>query len=265
MGSVRICITALFLLGIIGLSHGEDELHERLKVEGIVLCESVEEREPVSVKTEFTSDVGKVYCWTNIYGAVKPTQIKHVWYYGDKKLAEVPLSIKYPRMRTWSCKSIIPEWVGDWYVEIIGPEGDVLKRVEFIVGSQDEIKAGEKAKEEEVELTSELDLKVEIKFGTGVEQREILGEENKFPASVGRVYCWNLVEGTEEPTTITHVWYYGKKKKAEVPLNIKYPRTRTWSYKTMLPEWTGQWEVRVIDSQGGLLKKSSFKIVPDEE
>jgi len=108
-------------------------------------------------------------------------------------------------------------------------------------------------------------LKVEAILGTGLEEREIIGEAYIFPSSIGRVYCWTLVLGSEEPTEITHVWYYGEEKMAEVKLSIKSQRYRTWSYKTILPEWVGNWRVEVVDAIGDLLKSISFEVVKETE
>jgi len=108
-----------------------------------------------------------------------------------------------------------------------------------------------------------IDLEVEARLGTGVKEREIIGEAYSFPSSIRKVYCWTLVAGAEEPTEITHVWYYGEKKMAEVKLSIKSPRYRTWSSKTILPEWIGDWKVEVVDAMGNLLKCISFEVVKE--
>lgn len=277
---IMICIVGVSLSGIIwGETRLSQEKTERvlgpeaepeqegLQVKEFALCEGIRERKPVKEKTIFPSGVGKVYLWTDIYGAEEPTTVTHVWYYEGEKIAAVPLEIKYSRTRTWSYKTISPEWLGDWQVEVVDLQGNLLKKVTFVIGTPAEIKAKEKvAGKKEAPLfpkaKSETGLKVEVKLGTNVEEREIRGETEHFPTNVGRVYCWSLVMGAEEPTTITHIWYYGKKKMTEVPLSVKYPRTRTWSYKTILPEQVGDWYVEVVDISGNPLKKVSFKIGP---
>jgi hypothetical protein len=108
-------------------------------------------------------------------------------------------------------------------------------------------------------------LEAEARLGTGLKEREIIGEAYSFPSSIGRVYCWTLVLGAEEPTEITHIWYYGEKKMAEVKLAIKSQRYRTWSCKTILPEWVGNWRVEVVDAVGNLLRSISFEVVKETE
>jgi len=122
------------------------------------------------------------------------------------------------------------------------------------VATQEEQLAEEQVEVEETKLT------VETRLGTGVEERELIGEASSFPLSVGKVYCWTCVKGADEPTEITHVWYYGVEKMAEVVLPVKYPRHRTWSCKTILPEWKGQWSVEILDEAGNKLDSIAWEI-----
>ena len=114
------------------------------------------------------------------------------------------------------------------------------------------------------------ELKVEVKVAelkitkitltTGVKDREPVSSAITFPNSVGRVYCWTLIEGAKEPTAIRHLWYYGEKKVVEVSLEIKSSPYRTWSSKTILPQWKGDWRVGIVDDQDNLLGTAPFKI-----
>ncbi|MFB0525899.1 MAG: DUF2914 domain-containing protein [bacterium] len=122
------------------------------------------------------------------------------------------------------------------------------------VAAQEEQLAQEQVEVEETKLT------VETKLGTAVEERELIGEASTFPPSVGKVYCWTFVSGAEEPREITHVWYYGVEKMAEVVLPVKYPGYRTWSYKTILPEWKGRWSVEILDEAGNKLDSIALEI-----
>jgi len=117
----------------------------------------------------------------------------------------------------------------------------------------------EEVAEEQVEV-EETKLTVETRLGTGVEERELIGEASAFPSTVGKVYCWTCVQGADEPTEIIHVWYYGVEKMTEVMLPVEYPRHRTWSYKTILPEWKGEWGVEILDAAGNKLDSIVFEI-----
>src|SRR5207248_1211378 len=100
------------------------------QVEKIALGTGVEARDLVGEATEFDVSVGRIYCWTKIISQNVPTTIKHVWYADGEQVAEVPLNINYPSVRTWSSKAIS---AGKWRVEVVSESGDVLASTDFTV------------------------------------------------------------------------------------------------------------------------------------
>jgi hypothetical protein len=48
-------------------------------------------------------------------------------------MARVSLRVAGPNWRTWSSKTILPEWTGEWRVDVVGPDGTVLRSVDFTV------------------------------------------------------------------------------------------------------------------------------------
>ena len=116
-------------------------------------------------------------------------------------------------------------------------------------------------KKQPAPVTKKSELKVtKTTLTTGVKNRQPIDSVIVFPDSIGRVYCWTLIQGAKKPTVIKHIWHYGKREMAETSLEVKTPRYRTWSYKTILPHWKGDWRVWIVDSQGNLLGTASFKI-----
>jgi len=95
--------------------------------------------------------------------------------------------------------------------------------------------------------------------GTGVEELTPLGVSESFPSSVGKVYCYSKILNGEG-TSILHRWYYNETVIADVPLAIGSPRFRTYSYKTILPDQTGQWKVEIISEEEDVLKTLDFTI-----
>jgi hypothetical protein len=114
------------------------------------------------------------------------------------------------------------------------------------------------AAQEKSEKAASQDLKVEkIVVATSVENREPVGESKEFEASVGTVYCWTKITASTTPAAIKHVWYLDGKKVFEIPLEINFPSTRTWSSKTV---WTGNWKVEVTDDAGTVLASVAFTV-----
>lgn len=127
--------------------------------------------------------------------------------------------------------------------------------------TEEDVKQEEKAPLKQVEKAPSAELTVEkLACGMTVEERELQDEAITFSPDTERIYCWSLITGCEEPTIVEHVWYYGGQEKARVTLDVEYPRMRTWSYKTMMPEWKGDWKVEIVDADGQLLASTEFKV-----
>ncbi len=129
-------IIALFACGLVslGIAAAQENPNKAagqgIKVEKIVAAASVDKLEPVGENTEFDASVGTVSCWTKVSAKTVPATIKHVWYFGDKKVFEQSLDLKFPSTRTWSSKSVKS---GSWKVEVTDDAGAVLSSVTFTV------------------------------------------------------------------------------------------------------------------------------------
>ncbi|HSH71251.1 MAG TPA: DUF2914 domain-containing protein [Deferrisomatales bacterium] len=97
-------------------------------------------------------------------------------------------------------------------------------------------------------------------LATGVENRQPVGTANTFPADVGRVYAYTRVVGAAGEGSVTHVWYYAGQVKAQVQLAVRSDDWRTWSSKTILPGWTGEWLVEVQGADGRVLASVPFQV-----
>jgi hypothetical protein len=99
----------------------------------IAVTRSVADRMPVDTASAFPADIGQVACWTRVTGAAGTT-IQHVWIHGENEYP-VSLNVGGSPWRTWSTKSIPPEWAGEWRVEVRDGAGTVLATARFTVGS----------------------------------------------------------------------------------------------------------------------------------
>ena len=97
----------------------------------IVICTSVENKQPVGVDSVFASDVKQLTCFTKIVSQAEQSEVSHVWFYQDKQMTKVDLTVMGKSYRTWSRKTIIPEWKGDWRVEVQDSAGNVLSKISF--------------------------------------------------------------------------------------------------------------------------------------
>lgn len=122
---MRIKTVSLLFVFIVALMAATPAWAE-ITVSRALFCTAIEEREPVNPAENFTTDVGQVYFFAEIMGATEPTDIKHVWYWNDEKVAEIDMTINGPRWRTWSYKTITDDMAGRWSVEVVDMDGNVL-------------------------------------------------------------------------------------------------------------------------------------------
>lgn len=94
---------------------------------------------------------------------------------------------------------------------------------------------------------------------TDVVEREPVGEGRSFVVSAGRLFCFTELHGLEG-TTVTHAWIHDGVTRARVELPVRSNRWRTWSTKTLLEGWTGEWQVKVLDSEGIVLHSLDFVV-----
>jgi hypothetical protein len=109
---------------------------EGVRIGSSAVCTGIKDREPVGADSAFSADVGSLYCCTVIEGAKDATHVTHVWYYGEKKMAEISLAVKAARWRTHSIKKILPSQTGKWNVVILSESGDPLGQVSFTIKPQ---------------------------------------------------------------------------------------------------------------------------------
>ena len=98
-----------------------------------VLTTGIEQREPVDVlkdnlkRTQFSE---KLYFFTeikNLQGKI----IHHLWFHQDQLMAEIPLTVGAVRYRTYSSKNIMPSQTGQWRVEVVTQQGQLLAQKSF--------------------------------------------------------------------------------------------------------------------------------------
>jgi hypothetical protein len=106
-----------------------------LSVEAVV-ARDVMDRMPVDSGIAFPADVGTLVCWTRVTGAAAgvDTELHHVWFHGDQQVGDMELRVGGSPWRTWSRKTVVPEWTGPWRVEVRDASGTVLATVSFTVG-----------------------------------------------------------------------------------------------------------------------------------
>lgn len=104
---------------------------QKLEIVEAVITTNIVDRVPVDSLESYSATVDKLYCFVRVVGAEQDTTIAHVWYHGDQEVARVTLPVRSSHWRTWSSKNILPEWTGEWRVEVVDAEGYILSTVSF--------------------------------------------------------------------------------------------------------------------------------------
>jgi hypothetical protein len=121
----------LMCLSILIPAAGGAQLTNKLDVVAAAICERVEDREAVNVGTRFANSTDRLYCFTKIVGAGSPTEVVHVWSYGDIERARVSLAINAKSWRTYSSKTIQAHEIGSWRVDVLDTSGNLLETIDF--------------------------------------------------------------------------------------------------------------------------------------
>ncbi|MFH1319372.1 MAG: DUF2914 domain-containing protein [Bacteroidota bacterium] len=97
-----------------------------------IICRSVENLTPVNEGTDFPSNTGRLYLFTNVtLDAGVSSSVYHAWYYGNQEMGKVKLEVAGPHWRTYSYKTINPSSTGDWRVDVTTDDNKVIKSVSF--------------------------------------------------------------------------------------------------------------------------------------
>ena len=85
-----------------------------------------------SVHRISSASVKALYCFTRVTSDTgEETTITHSWYRDGQKLAEYKLPVKGKKWRTYSSKTVDKGSSGDWRVDALDSEGNVLRSVKF--------------------------------------------------------------------------------------------------------------------------------------
>ena len=59
--------------------------------------------------------------------------------------------------------------------------------------------------------------------------------------------------------TVTHQWVFDDRVMFEKSFEVNGDRWRIWTSKTLIPDWTGTWTVKVLNEDGSVLERKTFE------
>lgn len=100
-------------------------------------------------------------------------------------------------------------------------------------------------------------------FTTGIDAREPLDKLDELDTRHRSVYYFTELRDMSGQTA-THRWEHDGKVMAEVAFQVNGPRWRVWSKKTLVPGWTGQWTVSVLNGAGEVISEDVLEYTEAE-
>ncbi|MBI2923099.1 MAG: DUF2914 domain-containing protein [Planctomycetes bacterium] len=103
-----------------------------VKIDRLVLCLAVKDRNPANEVASVPSDVGKVFAWLRVSGA-SGRKVRTVWTVNGKSSPGTWLNVGSNQWRTWASKRIDASMKGSARVEVQDDKGNVLASKEFTI------------------------------------------------------------------------------------------------------------------------------------
>ena len=109
---------------------------ENLVLKEMLICQGIIKRTPVKPGKRFSNMVDSLYCYTKISNSGDKRELQHVWYYNDREMTRVLYNVKPSfNYRSWSKKTIYPENIGKWRVDVMAQDGKILGSRSFTIDS----------------------------------------------------------------------------------------------------------------------------------
>lgn len=131
---MRLRVLLLLLIAVMTfLPAGPAFCKNPLKITEMAVTTKIAHGNPIdSVHRISATSVKALYCFTRIVNpSEEETTIKHIWYNGDEKVGEYDLPVKAGKWRTYSKKMIDRDSAGEWKVQALDSDGNILKEVRF--------------------------------------------------------------------------------------------------------------------------------------
>jgi len=94
-------------------------------------------------------------------------------------------------------------------------------------------------------------------FTRTIDEREPTENLENLTNENGQVKFFTELRDMSGQTAI-HRWEYDGKVVAEIEFNVKGPRWRVWSSKSLIPQWTGDWKVSVVNGAGEVISEKNL-------
>jgi hypothetical protein len=118
-----------------GETQATEEAADLGRVARAAFARHIEQREPVDKVSRLQPSAEQVYYFTELRDMAGQT-VTHRWKYRGETKAEVAFEVGGPRWRVYSSKDFLPDWTGEWTVEVVTGDGQVVHRDTITYGPE---------------------------------------------------------------------------------------------------------------------------------
>ncbi|MBR57584.1 MAG: hypothetical protein CMH54_05940 [Myxococcales bacterium] len=111
-----------------------DDSGSTISVNRLVVCTGVENRNPVGVSDQFSTEDSPLTGFVSLKNSGAPTKITMVWVHEGKVRDRIELKAgSSSRWRTWSRKTIRRRDQGNWQLILLDHKNQALKSLDFVI------------------------------------------------------------------------------------------------------------------------------------
>lgn len=131
--SKRVTAVMFFIaLVLVPAPHAHSEkANPKMMLAQAVICEAIENFQPVNPAVVFSISHGQVFCFSNFDPVFEKTHVFHKWYKRDKLIFTMRLTLSPPKWSSFSTIQIREADKGPWRVEIRDVDDALLQTLRF--------------------------------------------------------------------------------------------------------------------------------------
>ena len=252
--------------------------HVRLKVEEMLVARDVKNRRAIGTSDAFPSRIGSLWSLASVKANGSSAQLEMRWWHGNDLVSTNPFVVSEGiRWSEWSQITVRPKDVGDWRVEVFHPkENKVLKTTHFKIEPPQNQKLAvslrplenpEIGKMQTVQSPVLQDSNArpprinKLKIARSIKRRRPMGVGTIFRVNDERLWGYIEVSNLESPVHVWMEWLRKGEVRSKLRIRVGVSRRwRTWSWQRLSQNDIGDWEVRVLSSQGDILARTYFTV-----
>ena len=129
--SIKIWVGFLAILVLSSANVFSEQQKAKMVMAQAVMCEFIENFQPVNPAVAFSISLGEVFCFSNFDPVFEKTYIFHNWYKKDKLIFSMRLTLSPPKWSSFSRIQIRDADKGPWRVEIRDTADTLLQTLRF--------------------------------------------------------------------------------------------------------------------------------------